>query len=535
MINKNFNENLLIESVKPKIFNKKSNTNNKIIAYKNIGELHGLVKQSPPASLEWTNSVYSYNSNYNKLLTTADKSLITLVKSYVNMKFKRLQKQKKIKKAIAARLRLNKYRGRNKGRFRSVKKRLSVNKIFVSKGNIKHTSTRAIITIFLLKKMDSIVWLKSVKRLVRLIFARRFGKRLERIWNKKLKYKHRKTHRRVHFRLLRKQKLLFMFYLKNILTSKESYLIYLKTLKKNLRNNTSILGKKNSINPRLYYKKKGSFVALTEYRSKLYQKVIFKYNRYLKTLKLNELKFKKNFLENFRKIASKMYNKNVTFNFVKLNKMFLNSNIYTQIVALKLKRRELSVSRVLGKSLINIKLPRLPTKGKIKTLKKHLHINHMHHKNIFEIIKFKQEKSKGLWFELLLFKFKRFVNPFSLFGRMKLIHRKSQKLQANKKWKGNKEIVRLINYFNLKANFIKNRLISGVRVEARGRLTRRFKAARAIYKLKWIGGLRNVDSSYKGLSTTVLRGHALSNVEYTVLSSKRKIGAYGVKGWVSSL
>jgi len=82
---------------------------------------------------------------------------MTLVKSYLNLRFKRTQKNKKIKKTIIARLRLGKYRGRNKGRFHTKKKQLSVNKLFVAKGNIKHTSTTAIITIFLLKKMENLV------------------------------------------------------------------------------------------------------------------------------------------------------------------------------------------------------------------------------------------------------------------------------------------------------------------------------------------------------------------------------------------
>jgi len=81
---------------------------------------------------------------------------------------------------------------------------------------------------------------------------------------------------------------------------------------------------------------------------------------------------------------------------------------------------------------------------------------------------------------------------------------------------------------------IKDKDIGGIRVEARGRLTRRFKAARAVSKLKWIGGLRNIYSSFRGLDVGVSRGYHLPNVEYTVLSSERKIGTFGVKGWVSS-
>jgi hypothetical protein len=74
----------------------------------------------------------------------------------------------------------------------------------------------------------------------------------------------------------------------------------------------------------------------------------------------------------------------------------------------------------------------------------------------------------------------------------------------------------------------------GIRVEAKGRITRRFTASRSVFKIKWKGGLKNVDSSFKGLSTIMLRGHVKSNVQYSFMSSKNRNGAFGVKGWVSS-
>lgn len=39
-----------------------------------------------------------------------------------------------------------------------------------------------------------------------------------------------------------------------------------------------------------------------------------------------------------------------------------------------------------------------------------------------------------------------------------------------------------------------------------------------------------MDSSFKGLSTVMLRGNSKSNVEYTMLKSKYRIGAFGIKG-----
>jgi hypothetical protein len=73
----------------------------------------------------------------------------------------------------------------------------------------------------------------------------------------------------------------------------------------------------------------------------------------------------------------------------------------------------------------------------------------------------------------------------------------------------------------------------GVRLIVKGRLTKRYRADRAVYKLKWKGGLKNIDSSFKGLSTVMFRGYLDSNVEKTRLASKRRIGSFAVKGWFS--
>jgi hypothetical protein len=42
--------------------------------------------------------------------------------------------------------------------------------------------------------------------------------------------------------------------------------------------------------------------------------------------------------------------------------------------------------------------------------------------------------------------------------------------------------------------------------------------------------LKNIDSSYKGLSSVNLRGFIEPNVEYSIYTSKRRIGAFAVKG-----
>jgi hypothetical protein len=78
-------------------------------------------------------------------------------------------------------------------------------------------------------------------------------------------------------------------------------------------------------------------------------------------------------------------------------------------------------------------------------------------------------------------------------------------------------------------NYIKHKAISGVRLETRGRLTRRLTASRSIFKFKYKGSLKNIDSSYKNQSSVILRGHVKSNLQYTIINSKTRNGAFGLK------
>ena len=82
-------------------------------------------------------------------------------------------------------------------------------------------------------------------------------------------------------------------------------------------------------------------------------------------------------------------------------------------------------------------------------------------------------------------------------------------------------------------NNIKYKYVTGFRMEANGRLTRRYTASRSISKLRYKGNLLNIDSSYRGLSSVLLKGNLKSNLQYTKLKSKTRIGSFGLKGWVS--
>ena len=79
-------------------------------------------------------------------------------------------------------------------------------------------------------------------------------------------------------------------------------------------------------------------------------------------------------------------------------------------------------------------------------------------------------------------------------------------------------------------NDIKYKRVSGVRLEAAGRLTRRFSASRSKRRTKYKGNLENAYSSDHGYPTPVLRGNFKSNLQRTVINSTSRVGAFGVKG-----
>lgn len=80
---------------------------------------------------------------------------------------------------------------------------------------------------------------------------------------------------------------------------------------------------------------------------------------------------------------------------------------------------------------------------------------------------------------------------------------------------------------------LKHKHTTGFRLEARGRLTRRYTASRSVLKFKYKGNLLNLDSSFRGVSSIILKGNLRSNLQHSKLTSKTRIGSFGIKGWVS--
>ena len=77
---------------------------------------------------------------------------------------------------------------------------------------------------------------------------------------------------------------------------------------------------------------------------------------------------------------------------------------------------------------------------------------------------------------------------------------------------------------------IKYKYIAGIRLEAKGRLTKRYRADKSVFKFKQKGGIKDMYSSNLRIPSVVFRGHADANVDYSIQTSKVRIGSFAVKG-----
>ncbi len=151
-----YNKNKNLKNYTNPFFNNSSDLKESNIFIKNINNKYklaplnlvknnvGETKYFPSDSKEWNNSIYYFNSNYMKNLPIYDTNINKLLKGYFDLYFNR---------------------DNIKSKFISLrKKRLSLNKVFISKAEIKHTSSKAVITIYtynrervaLLKKLENL-------------------------------------------------------------------------------------------------------------------------------------------------------------------------------------------------------------------------------------------------------------------------------------------------------------------------------------------------------------------------------------------
>ena len=410
------------------------------------GEQLGLITHYPPANKEWFNSIYAYNKNTIKSLPVADKVVIKLIKSYFNFYSRKLEGKIK-SKHLRTRIR-----------------RLSTNRIFVSRAEFKHTNSKVLVTLYIYNRQKK-YFFNKIRRLDTITGLRKIS----------------------FIRKIRLIKLQGLQIIKKVQQKKKFFF------------ETPLYDNVNFKNYAKKYYKNFIYKSLQKEMLNIHYKRIVYFNR---------SKFENTRLFGLTNILKKVYNKHVEFNLVNLKYLHLNSDILSESIAIKLKKRKNRLLRVLKASMRMIKFRPL---------------------NKLTILDDTSSKANKTWFLKKVQNLK--VNSFlSYVGKNKdALDKLLQKIfpyYTNDK---------PFNYFvNTVLNSIKNKSINGVRVEAAGRLSRRFTAAKSVFKFKYIGNLKNMDSSYKGLSSVLLRGHVKSNLQFTKIKSKTRIGSFGLKGWVSS-
>ena len=501
------------ETIKPLIFTKNLKDNCKTIALNKTTRTLGPIRYFPTANQEWFNSIYTYDNNYIKNIVIADKNLGRLIKSYFNLHFNN--------KLIANKRIITRFR------------RLDIKQFFVSKAELKHTSSKIIITLYVYNEERRIL-ANRINRIETILFASSKSKYLSNSLDKKsflsLKeklniIKHEKEN--VSFETLLDE-LKFsiseeiklerdnLIRIKNLKNNKGKQL-EIKILEKNLDDLLNIIVdcKNYSLSHKYYEKIYDKFFGKT-----LLEKEIITIAYYKLLLSLNKSKFEDKFLLNLKPLISKIYNKQVEFNIINLKALYLNSDIFTQAISLKLKNRNNSLLKVLRSFLYMVKLP------KINVIRE----------------RFGYTNPKNLWVNLvknLKVNYIFYNNKDSLDHLLSGLLQNSNFVKELEEYKGNNQYIKYSNkiitnnLLNSVFNSLKYKSIGGVRLEAKGRLTRRFTASRSVFKIKWKGSLKNIDSSYRGLSSVILRGYIKSNIQYSIINSKTRNGAFGLKGWIS--
>jgi Mitochondrial ribosomal protein (VAR1) len=515
----------------PAVFSKKKSLKN-TKPLKFVTNDAGKIRHYPPAAQEWFNSIYTYNKNFIKTLPVLDKNLMHLLKSYYNMGISH--------KILNIKHRLDRFR------------RLSPRKVFVGKGEVKHTSSKVIISVYLYNT-EKMYLIREIKKQFKYLFLAKapimIAYSLDRNGNKIVS--HNRPYTLDEFMqtpnesIIRYKKYPLQFQ-KKILTYREIYLSSITSAVKKITTSLkkinkyydylSEIVKKEIITNRekllifTYKIPKLNFVKLPEHNDNIelakwtYWK---KLRRSFYLLKFNIVKSDPNFLIKLGNIVNNSYNKEVEFNVVELNQMYLNSDIYTQAVALKLKNRQNSLYWVLRSSLTKVNLPNVSRQAEkfSNFIRDDLLDNKIRNSYISSMLNNTSDKniSKEDSLNKLLLSFYPSSEDLKLGYNSVNSNRSGEGITT---WPTDLEIYVLKTLKHLK--------LAGVRIEAKGRLTKRFTASRSVFKMKYKGGLKNVDSSFKGISAVMLRGIVKSNVQYSFLSSKNRIGSYGVKGWIGN-
>lgn len=237
-------------------------------------------------------------------------------------------------------------------------------------------------------------------------------------------------------------------------------------------------------------------------KQNLNMKNLFNLKYFSSMLYFNNYIFNTNNLLALKDIVKKIYNKKVEFNIINLKYLYLDSNIFAEAITRKLIDRKKRVLRVLKLSL---KLTKQPY------FKLHFHRDNVQLNYMF-LDRALSEPTKSLSVSI--------DSDNSLKVAAPIIKNKYI-------FKPKAYTLRLFLYH------MKQKIINGIRLQGTGRLTKRLTASRSVSKLRYTGSLKNINSSYEGISTIMLRGFVKSNLQYANVNNHNRNGSFGTKVSIS--
>lgn len=558
---------------------KKNNIN------KNFVSEQGLIindsKHKLPSTKEWFNSVYSFNKNNEKGLPNINITISKIIKSYFNMFSIKLERRvlKRVMK-WKRRLKLNRILI-GKPEFKHTNDKVIITlyvynrELLLLKKKMIKLKRKIYLEYFLKLVFKNLLIFKKINIIKNILIKITTLKREFRYIMKKLKFRLKKgILKKKNLRLFGLKRVLFLLAktikrYKDIKGKTKKYKIRSAKTFKYLENkikyyrpndykNLSIPTKSSIMNHYIYniqknnnninnnIKKFFNIIPKFELSRLVYLKFLKKltiklrlYLRYNRIIFFNRSKFNIHIIP-LKKYIEKIYKKEVEFNIVNLKSYHLDSNILTQIMAIKLRNRKNRVNRIIKKLLKKIKTPlgkRLEYNEVIQEseylqnlLIKQL-INNKTYNMIPSIKLDSLNKKSGV--EVKQIKILKSNND-----KLDMILKILQPTEYNlckDKVDVNLSIIRKRNSTNTTLDTIKYKIVSGIKIEASGRLSKRIIASKSIHKIKQIGTIKDINSSYKKLSSMLLRGNNRSNIQLSKLSGKTRIGAFGLKGWVASI
>jgi hypothetical protein len=456
--------------IKTTIFkNNLKKQNTKIVPLKTKLDITGATKYLPSFSKEWKDIIYSFNKNNLKNLGNNRKNIDKIIKSYFNLFFKD-------------------YKYLTVSKFILLKKRRRIlRKIFVSNAEIKYTSNKAKITLYTVNRE---------KKALRNKFLKLFTLLTENLYERYTDI-HKNSYKQLH-NLSHTQKDTNNFFIScvvNDLINKKQYINYKLTyLHTFVKLNNLLLKKVWSV--MIQEQSKNFFVYLRNLNL-LYSLNQFKFNKLILLPKLSN-------------VLHKVLGKKLEYNIINLKSIAYNTNIFTEVLALKIKKIKAGPLGVMLSGLNKVHLP------EINSIQERSKIDNYDNLDVF----------KNKYKDLKVLSNINKSGTTNLLNKVFIVNDHKNKI-TSRKVKGTTN-----NIHNSIYNSIHYKNMAGVRLEVKGRLTKRYRADRSVFSLKLKGGLRNVDSSFKGLSSVLFRGNTQSNISYSLSTQKRRVGAFAVKGWI---